>query len=134
MTIIFSDIKHFPHGFRRSGDFSIKESDRLERFGTLFQQLSSGTKKPETAEEKEFFNQLTGKTPVTAPEVLAWNKYQTKISQSKQYFPLCSTPSEAEVGLAKKAVGAESDEVADIDVDVDDPLEDDDDDMEIEET
>lgn len=138
MTIAFTDYKHYPHGFRRSGDYSIKEAERLERFGHLFQQLQTGEKKPVGNEEKEFLKQLTGKSPVTAPEVLAWNKYQKKISESKQYFPLCSTLIE-DVPAAKKSsavddvVDGDSDDV-DIDVDADATLEEDDDDIEIEET
>jgi uncharacterized protein len=137
MTIAFTDYKHYPHGFRRSGDYSIKEADRIERFGHLFQQLQSGEKKPSGAEEKEFLKQLTGKSPVTAPEVMAWNKYQKKISESKQYFPLCSTLLDGDTPIAKKSVAGDDvvdGDADDIDVDTDASLEDDDDDVDIEET
>lgn len=133
MAITFTDYKNYPHGFRRSGDYSIKDSERLERFGHLFQQLLTGAKKPENPAEKAYLAQLSGKAEAS-PEVQAWNKYQKKISESKQYFPLCSTPTdEAEISV-KKVAGVDGGDDADIDVDVGDPLEDDDDDMEIEET
>ena len=138
MTIIFSDKKNYPHGFRRSGDFSIKESERLEKFGHLFTQLLTGQKKPANAEEKNYLAQLSGKSEASDAEVQAWIKYQKKISQSKQYFPLCSTPSEDELP-SKKSSSANSDDddsldSDDVDMDVDGSMEEDEDDVESEET
>lgn len=139
MTIAYTDYKNYPHGFRRSGDYSIKEAERIEKFGHLLQQLASAQKKPTNAQEKSYVAQLSGKAEVTDPEVAAWIKYQKKISESKQYFPLCSTPSEDEVIVKKSAIvddvdgGDGVDGDVDVDVDVDGaPGEDDD--LEIEET
>ena len=136
MTIAYTDPKNYPHGFRRSGDFSIRESERLEKFGHLLSQLASGAKKPENATEKSYIAQLTGKTEASDPEVLAWIKYQKKISQSKQYFPLCSTPSENDLPIKKSASSADdADDMDgdDVDVDLNDSLEEDEDDIEAEE-
>jgi hypothetical protein len=129
MAATFKDLKNYPHGFQRSGDFSIKEADRIQRYGLLFQQLTVGNKTPETAEEKDFYDQLNGNTAITSPEILAWHKYLKKISAPKQYFPLCSTPHDID---DKKSKGSNDDDADDdMDVDVSDPLEDDDD-MELE--
>ncbi len=36
------DNKHYPRGFSRHGDFTIKEAQLLERFGYAFNELDSG--------------------------------------------------------------------------------------------
>lgn len=138
MSTTFTDFKNYPHGFRRSGHFSIKDSDRIEKYGTQFQQWLSGASKPSSAEENAIYNQLTGQAETTAPEVLAWQKYQAKISESKQYFPLCSTPTDLDDVVAKKSSGggdddSDSSDADDISVDEVDPMEDDGDDLEIDE-
>ena len=38
----FFDNKHYPRGFSRHGDFTIKEAQLLERHGQAFSELDSG--------------------------------------------------------------------------------------------
>ncbi|MCX9458122.1 DUF413 domain-containing protein, partial [Vibrio cholerae] len=38
----FFDNKHYPRGFARHGDFTIKEAQILERLGAAFDELDSG--------------------------------------------------------------------------------------------
>lgn len=50
----FFDNKHYPRGFSRHGDFTIKEAQVLERFGYAFNELDLGTREPQTEEEQLF--------------------------------------------------------------------------------
>lgn len=50
----FADRLHFPYGFARSGQFSKKQADLLERHGEAYKNLASGHQQPVTAEEQEF--------------------------------------------------------------------------------
>jgi uncharacterized protein len=50
----FFDNKHYPRGFSRHGDFTIKEAQVLERFGYAFNELDLGTREPQTEEEELF--------------------------------------------------------------------------------
>ena len=96
MAKIYTDYKHYPHGFSRSGDFTIKETERIERFGCLMKDLMTGSKTPSNDLEVSYLAQLSGKVEVTSLEVIAWNKYQNKISEPTKYFPLTSTTRETE--------------------------------------
>lgn len=45
-TSRFFDNKHYPRGFSRHGDFTIKEAQMLERYGFAFNELDSENVSP----------------------------------------------------------------------------------------
>jgi len=79
----FSDKKHYPYGFSRSGDFSIGESKALAQYGCLFAALIDGELEASTEEDKHFIAAVLGqKAPETVAEK-AWIKYQKRINRPK---------------------------------------------------
>lgn len=44
----YFDNKHYPRGFSRHGDFTIKEAQLLERHGHAFNDLDLGKREPVT--------------------------------------------------------------------------------------
>jgi len=80
---MFSDAKHYPYGFSRSGDFSIAESKALSQYGCLIAALVDGHLLPSNDEEIGFIESAFGrKKPNTTPE-RAWLKYQNRIHRPK---------------------------------------------------
>jgi uncharacterized protein YifE (UPF0438 family) len=80
---MFSDPKHYPYGFSRSGDFSIAESKALSQHGCLIAALIDGHLLPSNDEEIAFIDSALGrKQPDTAAE-RAWLKYQNRINRPK---------------------------------------------------
>ncbi len=62
----YFDNKHYPRGFSRHGDFTIKEAQLLERHGYAFNELDLGKREPVTEEEKLFVAVCRGERgPVT---------------------------------------------------------------------
>ncbi|HIC3295714.1 TPA: macrodomain Ori organization protein MaoP, partial [Salmonella enterica] len=62
----YFDNKHYPRGFSRHGDFTIKEAQLLERHGYAFNELDLGKREPVTEEEKLFVAVCRGeREPVT---------------------------------------------------------------------
>mgnify|MGYP000343693040 CR=1 FL=1 len=62
----FFDNKHYPRGFSRHGDFTIKEAQLLERHGYAFNELELGKREPVTDDEKQFVSVCRGeREPVT---------------------------------------------------------------------
>lgn len=79
----FNDFRHYPYGFSRSGDFSIRESDALLHYGCLITALVQGELAPESEEDKGLLAAATGhKEPETDIEK-AWAKYQKRINRPK---------------------------------------------------
>ncbi|RUO76601.1 hypothetical protein CWI84_11430 [Idiomarina tyrosinivorans] len=79
----FNDIRNYPYGFSRSGDFSIRESEALMRHGALIMALVTGELAPTNAEEQSLLQVAKGEK---APETLVektWVKYQTRINRPK---------------------------------------------------
>ena len=70
----YFDNKHYPRGFSRHGDFTIKEAQLLERHGYAFNELDLGKREPVTEEETE------------AERV--WSKYMTRIKRPKRFHTL----------------------------------------------
>ena len=66
----YFDNKHYPRGFSRHGDFTIKEAQLLERHGYAFNELDLGKREPVTEEEKLFVAVCRGeREPVTEAAV-----------------------------------------------------------------
>lgn len=87
-TKLYSNVKHFPYGFKKSGDFSIAEANILSVLGHTLQLLELGTLKPESDEEKHFV-QVSKRlaNPETKIE-RTWLKYIQLTSTRKNFFTL----------------------------------------------
>lgn len=72
---LFYDNKHFPKGFGRSGIFSRREAELLERHGYAMQELSSGRRPPVTEAETAFCEVLAGKRQAETEFERVWLKY-----------------------------------------------------------
>jgi len=80
---MFSDLKNYPYGFSRSGDFSISESKALAQHGCIIAALVDGQIEPQTTEDDAMLAAAFGnKEPEGAVEK-AWVKYQKRINRPK---------------------------------------------------
>ena len=80
---MFSDLKNYPYGFSRSGDFSISESKALAQHGCIIAALVDGQIEPQTKEDDAMLAAAFGnKEPEGAVEK-AWVKYQKRINRPK---------------------------------------------------
>lgn len=79
----FNDFKHYPYGFARSGDFSIRESELLKEYGSLISALMSGDIEPHTNEEQSLLQVALGQKAAETPAEKAWSKYQSRINRPK---------------------------------------------------
>jgi len=80
ITAVFYDDANFPHGFNRSGDFSILESDVLHQYGRAMKALSKEERKPVTSDEKRFVAVCKGERRAESLLERTWLKYLDKIS------------------------------------------------------
>jgi uncharacterized protein YifE (UPF0438 family) len=79
----FNDFKNYPYGFARSGDFSIRESDLLSKYGSLISALVAGDLEPQTAEEQSLLAVARGERAAETPAEKAWSKYHARINRPK---------------------------------------------------
>lgn len=83
----YFDDKHFPMGFRRSGDFTIPEAKLLAEYGVTLKQLSDGKVPANSTLEKQFLDVISGAIePQTAIEKV-WLKY-LKVTTPKSYISI----------------------------------------------
>ncbi|GGW79185.1 DUF413 domain-containing protein [Alteromonas halophila] len=80
---LFSDKKHYPYGFSRSGDFSIRESQLLQQYGTVMDAIQRGDLEPSTQEERNCLKVVAGERDPQTPLEKTWMKYQTRIHRPK---------------------------------------------------
>lgn len=80
---VFSDPKHYPYGFSRSGDFSISESRALSQYGCLIAALVAGHIEPTCAEDKSLLDAAFGNSEPSTLGEKAWIKYQKRIHRPK---------------------------------------------------
>jgi len=114
---MFSDPKHYPYGFSRSGDFSIAESKALSQYGCLIAALVDGHLAPSNEEEAAFIDSALGrKQPETTAE-RAWLKYQNRINRPKYASIHGTKKASSERRLDDDLVNDVDD---DIDIDLDD--------------
>ncbi len=104
----FNDFQHFARGIRRSGEFSIRESNLLETCGTAMMELHQGTRKPKDDAEKVFLEQLHSDGVITDPYAKVFKKYLTVI-KPRHLHRLCSVGDE-EMGGGEFSNGSGSDE------------------------
>lgn len=79
----YNDFRHYPYGFARSGDFSIRESDALLHYGCFITAMLNGEIKPETAEDKSLLAVAKGEKAAETVVEKAWMKYQARINRPK---------------------------------------------------
>ncbi len=84
----FFDTKNYPRGFSRQGDYTIRESQLLEKYGQACLALELGEREPITEEEKQFVAMIKAERQATSPLERVWVKYRTKISQTKRLYTL----------------------------------------------
>jgi uncharacterized protein YifE (UPF0438 family) len=89
----FTDRQKFPYGFRKSGDFSITESDLLTRYGKTLLGLERGELLPENEDEQHFINVICGKAQATNNLEKAWAKYVRLARGKKHFYTLHSSAS-----------------------------------------
>jgi len=80
---MFSDVKNYPYGFSRSGDFSISESKALSEYGCLIAALVDGQIQPETIDDDKLLAAAFGKKEPESAAEKAWVKYQKRINRPK---------------------------------------------------
>ncbi len=116
----FADDKHFRRGFSRSGVFTIKEADLLERCGYAFKELDESLREPIDDVEAYFVSVCRGEAEAETAEQKVWLKYK-KLSGRKVFHGLVSNPSKASV--AESVSTSDDDDLDDVgstDVDDDD--------------
>ncbi len=80
----FFDNKHYPRGFSRHGDFTIKEAQLLERHGYAFNELDLGKREPATEDEKQFVSVCRGEREPESEAERVWIKYMARIKRPKR--------------------------------------------------
>jgi uncharacterized protein YifE (UPF0438 family) len=101
----FYDDKHFPRGFSRSGVFTLKEADLLERLGQVFKDLEEGSRQPSDDIEIRFVQVCKGEVEAQTPEEKVWLKFKQRTGR-RRFHGLVGTPR----GAAAESV--ESDDVS----------------------
>ncbi|ANI29696.1 hypothetical protein PL78_07625 [Yersinia entomophaga] len=84
----FFDNKHYPRGFSRHGDFTIKEAQLLERHGYAFNELDLGKREPANEEEQLFVAVCRGEREPVSDAEKVWSKYITRIRRPKRFHTL----------------------------------------------
>ena len=102
----FNDFQHFARGLRRSGEFSIRESNILEQCGTAMMELHLGTRKPQDETEKVFLEQLHSDDVITDPNAKIFKKY-LQVIQPRRLHRLCSVGADDEMGATDFGGGSE---------------------------
>lgn len=88
VTRRFFDDKNYPKGFSRHGDYTIRESDTLEKYGQAFIELDLGNRLPTNDEEQQFVAVCRQhREPETFFEK-TWCKYRSRIASVKRVYTL----------------------------------------------
>ncbi|MCE2573147.1 DUF413 domain-containing protein [Motilimonas eburnea] len=92
----FYDDQSFPYGFKRSGDFTIKEAELLESIGRTLMALAKGEQTPMTDEEKRFVKVAQGEVPAESVVEKVWIKYRT-LAKGKTFFGVTGNPNRSQI-------------------------------------
>ena len=92
----FNDFQHFARGIRRSGEFSIRESNLLEQCGTAMMELHKGIRKPKDETEEVFLKQLNSAEVITDPYAKVFKKY-LQVIQPRHLHRLCFVGSDDDI-------------------------------------
>lgn len=74
----FYDDARFPRGFRKSGEFTVAESDILESYGHTLKALSEGRQQPNSSQESRFVKVCQSKAKPVSFIEKTWMKYLEK--------------------------------------------------------
>lgn len=91
-TSFYSDSKfypgaNFPYGLARSGDFSLRQTQLLEKHGRAYQELHEQTRAPINAEEERFVQVCVGAEMPESEHEKAWVRYWQKASKRGSISP-----------------------------------------------
>ena len=95
---IFYDNKHYPHDFHRSGIYSRREAELLERHGYALKDLASGLRAPATPAEEQFVKVTKGEAPATTEIEKAWLKYYRAVTTRRVVYTAGATSMDSEGG------------------------------------
>ncbi|MFT2089694.1 DUF413 domain-containing protein [Paraglaciecola sp. 2405UD69-4] len=93
----YLDPLNFKYGFRKSGDFSIAESEILSTYGHSLLALEMGEMFPETDAEQHFVKVVTGKCEAESKLEKTWNKYIRLSRTKRNFFTLYSSASKSKL-------------------------------------
>lgn len=80
---VYNDYRNYPYGFSRSGDFSIRESDALVKYGSLISALTAGEVEPTVEEDRNILAVIAGEKEAETLVEKAWVKYQQRINRPR---------------------------------------------------
>jgi len=86
----FIDNIHFPRGFRKSGDFTLAESELLSLYGDTLLTLESGELEPANSEERHFVAILPHPYKARTRLEQVWFKYIKLIREPRKFHSLNS--------------------------------------------
>lgn len=86
----FNDLQHFPRGIRRSGNFTVGESDLLERHGHAMMELYQGKREPKDDVEAAFVERVKADDAAGNPFAKVWLKY-IKVIGPRRVHRLCTS-------------------------------------------
>ncbi len=92
----FNDFTHFARGIRRSGDFTIREAELLEKCGSAMMDLYNGVREPQDEAEKIFLEQIKSDEVITDPKTKIFKKYLNVI-KPRHLHRLCSVGNDEEL-------------------------------------
>lgn len=90
----FFDEKNYPHGFSRSGDYTVRESKVLEDYGTRLSLLAAKDVTPETPAEEHFVAVIYDDQDPDSFIEKTWLKYQRLITEDKRVYILADSVSQ----------------------------------------
>lgn len=94
----YYDDQNFPHGFRRSGVFTIKEAEYLESHGQTLRELELNLREPISEDESHFQQAIQTDDISHSFAVNAWRKYKAAISARSQRIFLSKHSGEPSLG------------------------------------
>ena len=86
----FNDLQHFPRGIRRSGNFTVSESDMLERHGHAMMALYQGKQQPADDVEADFVERIKTGDAGGNPFAKVWLKY-IRVIGPRRVHRLCTS-------------------------------------------
>lgn len=113
---VFLDTVHYAYGFKKSGDFTIPESEILSQFGHTLLALEMGEITPESAEEERFVQVILGKEVAESKIEKAWVKYVRLSRTKRNFFTLNSSSSTSKVSYSGSEEIDDSEEIDESDL------------------
>ena len=77
----YYDMKKFPRGFNKYGEFTKDEANILHSYGRQLLALEKGEKKPVSKPEKQFLAVCRGERAPETPIEKAWVKYMDRLNR-----------------------------------------------------